>query len=113
MITDEQWRIFAQHVKPNTTILHEGHIGFLLENYPHTLELYRVECELSFCSARDISARNFREDGTLFAYDEMNDLHFQLNISPISSMTSPQDLLYWCYGAFLTFEQILALGVTP
>lgn len=113
MITDEQWRIFGKHIEPNTTILYEGRLGILLEKYPHTIELFRIECELGYCSTRNISARNFRVDGSLFAYDEIEDLHFQLNDSLISSMVCPRDLLYWCNGGFLTFEQILALGNAP
>lgn len=109
MITDTQWNIFKQHIKPNSTVRCEGREGFLIENFPYHLELDRISLE-GFYFEQNIS-HHFTEEGRVKVMGSGDFLLVQLCDSLEDTEAHCRwDLDYWLHGDFLTFDQIIALG---
>lgn len=108
MITDRQWNIFRQHVKPNSTVrfgtLGEG---YLLENFPYSQDNDRVDLENGL-------ALYYGHDGHINEEGKFSipclELRVQLCESPGEDSFSPYEIDYWIRGEFLEFHQVIALG---
>jgi hypothetical protein len=122
MITDRQWNIFAQHVKPNATIEYETCVqsapntfvwikeeGFLIENFPFSQDLDRIREEGRHASYSGLKSWN--HEGRYDMGDPVTDvLRIQLCNRPYEFVLPPRELRYWVKGEFLEFDDILALG---
>lgn len=116
MITDEQWAIFARHVKPNATIefsvfTHarqwQKEEGFLIENFPYAQDMDRVAIEWANETVNNLDCFNLEGRPYTGFCDE---LRIQLCEHPEEMAVSPYELRYWVKGEFLDFDEIVALG---
>lgn len=108
MITDQQWAIFQKHIKPNATIRWGKWEGYLLETFPHKVELGRVAIEAEHAYFYGLD--HFNDEGRLKVLGSDDLLHVQLCESPVEDKFHVGEIDYWYQGDFLSFEQIIALG---
>jgi hypothetical protein len=119
MITDRQWNVFKDHVKPNATIefsvfTHERQWqkkeGFLLETFPYAQDIDRVAIEWANAEVDNLDCFDSEGRPSTGFCDE---LRIQLCDHAEEITISPYELRYWVKGEFLEFDDVIALGDAP